>query len=700
VSVQVFDTETCLFRPGVMAPEMVCISHQRPGEGPQLIHANDPRTLPLVTSWLESDALLVGQHVCYDLAVVAAWRPHLVPLIFRKYDRGQITCTKIRQQLLDIAGGEFRGRFHEYHKDIELTPDELAAAVAAQQLSFQRGEIGHVEQITLKRKVKAARWIPHKYDLEDLCYRHTGRRLEKDIWRLRYGEFLNVPIERWPEGARLYPLEDARATLDVFLSQEVHAQFIPNQFHQAMGAWALHLEHTWGLRTHGASVDKLEKETIEALANIEDGLKDVGLVRSKGKKAGTRDTKVAKARMISVCAQKGMIVRLTDKGGVCLDSDACEATEDHILEDYAELTSLKAMLSKDIPALQSGTVFPVHTSYGLAASGRSTSSKPNVQNPKRKNEIWRNGVMKYRLPDVRECFVPRQGKVFAQADFSAMELCTLAQVCISLFGFSALGDALNAGIDPHTDFACSILGISYEEGVQRKKANEPIFDDRRQTAKVANFGFPGGLGAESLVLYARKSYNVTLTEERAKALKVAWLARWPEMRLFFQYVGNLINQDTGLGAMQTLFSNRWRGGTHYTALCNGFFQSLAADAAKWANYLVSRACYAEPQSVMFGSRPVNFVHDEVFAEVDDDEYAHDKAVELSRIMIAGANLFLPDVPAKAEPLLARCWSKKAKAIFDSNKRLIPWSPEIMKDWKKGMVYLYDDKGRQMIPEAA
>ena len=39
--------------------------------------------------------------------------------------------------------------------------------------------------------------------------------------------------------------------------------------------------------------------------------------------------------------------------------------------------------------------------------------------------------------------------------------------------------------------------------------------------------FGGGLGAEKLVLFARKSYGVLLTEERARELKAQWLERWP-----------------------------------------------------------------------------------------------------------------------------------------------------------------------------
>lgn len=304
----------------------------------------------------------------------------------------------------------------------------------------------------------------------------------------------------------------------------------------------------------------------------------------------------------------------------------------------------------------------MHTSFGLADTGRSTSAKPNVQNPRR-------------LPGIREAFVPRPGKVFAQADFSVLELHALAQVCYDLFGHSSLGDALNKGLDPHTEFAASILGISYEEALLRKKGKDEEFENTRQTAKVANFGFPGGLGYESLVLFARKTYKVILTVERTKELKAAWFERWSEMRKFFDYVARLVDGDTGEATIKQLYSDRWRGGCHYTAACNTLFQGLGADAAKRAHYLVTKNCYVKGNGAnpLFGSRPVNFVHDECIIETDDVPEAHDVAIMLGKLMCFGAEEFLPSVPPRAEPLLARCWSKKASPVFVDG-RLVPWSP--------------------------
>ena len=85
--------------------------------------------------------------------------------------------------------------------------------------------------------------------------------------------------------------------------------------------------------------------------------------------------------------------------------------------------------------------------------------------------------------------------------------------------------------------------------------------------------------------------------------------------------------------------------------------------------------YVEEDSPLFGSRLPGFVHDEFIGETDDTPRAHDAAYEMARLMVEGANIYLPDVQikmSKMEPLLMRRWSKKAEPRFDENKRLVPW----------------------------
>src|SRR5687768_7749721 len=103
-----FDTETFLICPGVGAPPMVCLQFSVDDQEPQIIHARDP-ALPGIVEWALTHSHLVGQVVEYDMAVMAAWRPELLEAIFRAYWEDRVSCTALRQKLLDIAWGCFEG---------------------------------------------------------------------------------------------------------------------------------------------------------------------------------------------------------------------------------------------------------------------------------------------------------------------------------------------------------------------------------------------------------------------------------------------------------------------------------------------------------------------------------------------------------------------------------------------------------------
>src|SRR6185503_777479 len=137
-------------------------------------------------------------------------------------------------------------------------------------------------------------------------------------------------------------------------------------------------------------------------------------------------------------------------------------------------------------------------------------------------------------------------------------------------------------------------------------------DHARQVGKVCNFGFPGGLGAESLVFFALNNYAGKLTVDEAKHLKRLWLRQWPEMRRYFSWINR--HSEPPFPQIAQLFVGRQRGPEGlrtYTSFCNTIFQGMSSDIAKDAGFEISRACYDRSLgSVLLGSRIVNFVHDE------------------------------------------------------------------------------------------
>jgi hypothetical protein len=644
-----FDTETELIEPGRLAPPLVCLSVADATDSYELFHHTEAK--PVVEALLEGDDLLVGDNVAFDFSVFAAKWPDLLPLIFEVYEADRVSDTEVREKLNHIAMGVYRG-----FMNFEGKPEKL------------------------------------NYSLADLARRHLGVDLDKkDSWRLRYGELKDMPLDWWPAEAREYAIGDAVATLAVWQRQEEDVQFLDDEFRQTRAAWWLQLMSCWGMIADLKGVKEFARKTQQKYDSIAEDLLAAGLMRADG----TRNIKAVQERVQGAYlarARQELGANLLElrrvvehktvktiffdgtgrraktylemtaggKTGVSkakTDADVCERSGDKVLEKYAELSSLKKTLSTDVPLLMQAVNTPLKVRYeSLLSTGR-TSSTPNVQNLS--TDVG-----------VRECFRPRPGHVYAVSDYSAFELRTWAQVCLTCLGTSKMAEALRAGVDPHLEIARRILDISYEEArVDYKRDPHGRVYKPRQSGKCANFGFPGGLGIVRFREYARKNYGVDLTEEKAIELKEFWSETWPESVMYFEWINSQV--EAPVPTIKQLFVGRYRGDVTFTEASNGYFQSLAADAAKAAGFLIARACYVEPDSPLFGCRPVNFIHDEVLVEVPDDESAHDAAVELARLMCVGAAPFLPDVPPVAEPLLCRKWSKAAKPVWVDG-RLVPW----------------------------
>lgn len=117
-----------------------------------------------------------------------------------------------------------------------------------------------------------------------------------------------------------------------------------------------------------------------------------------------------------------------------------------------------------------------------------------------------------------------------------------------------------------------------------------------------------------------------------------------------------------------------RGGCQYTSGANHYFQHLCAQVAKQALWDVSLACYVVPESPLYGSRIVAFVHDELILESPEDG-APEAADRLAVVMQEAAAKWMPDLPLRAEAHLMRRWYKAAGPVRDERGRLVPWEPK-------------------------
>jgi hypothetical protein len=670
-----FDTETHLIQPGLLTPKLVCVSVA--DENGVWLHDRRYGTDYVEMLLEDVEVMLVGHNVAYDLGVLCARRPDLIPLAFRAYEQGRIWDTKVRQELLDIASGRSQRNGATF--------------------ALRNGE-----------------WVKAGYSLAGLAGHYLGKdrfteKTDANAWRLRYAELEEVPLDQWPVEATAYAKEDAEDTLAIFVKQGGVEGALPTEPEQVRAAWALHLMSVWGVRTDVTSVVDLEQRLLNEQARLRKRVIQAGILvpkrvpedeaefheevkkRRKATKKDlqpsldgsspeieyedgvayvvtrttvpmrwAKDSKKIEAYTQRYLARRGKDVELTATGRVSTAKDTLKQTGSHLLDLVADGGGVDKVLGTYVPVLKDGTQRPINARFNvLVNSGRTSCSEPNLQNLPSGRKVG----------GTRECFVPRDGFVYVSVDYDTLELRALAQVCLTLFGKSEMAASINQDRDLHSQVGATMLGMTYEEVEKGKKVKGSPAKTARDAAKVFNFGAPGGLGAASLVDYARAGYGVTISEQQSREMKAQWLKAWPEMVTYFAWV----NQAVGLGeaVLHHPITGFVRGDVGYTDGCNHLFQHLAAQGAKRALYRAAREAYAEPDSAFFGSRPVVFVHDEIIAEVLED-HAAAASGRLAQIMCEEMALLIPDVKITASPTLMRYWTKDAVETYDANGTLIPW----------------------------
>lgn len=649
-----FDTETFLISPGAGAPPMVCLQFSVEDQTPQVIHARDP-ALPGIVQWAFTQARLVGHTLEFDVAVVAAWglgipelRETILELCFRAYWEDRATCTSIRQKLLDIAHGVFEGD-------------------------------------------KFRKW---GYHLDECAKRMCGIELDKtDPWRLKYGTLYHLPVSDWPVESIHYCHGDVIAPRAVYRAQEQHPDFLLDQFRQARYAFAKRLMECWGIKTDRPAVEAFHAQTLAESEADRKVAVAAGLVRLDG----TRNMKAGKARMVEVFRKLEEEPALTDTGittqrelyketgrkfsafeiwekyqdYIALDEDACLASGDDILQAFQRFGSLKTTLSR-CERLYYGTEMPLQAQFqSIVETGRTSCRMGDVDEGV-SPPSW--GFQLQNIPrkeGLRECFIPREGFWFSSVDYDSQELKSWAQVCIWTVGHSRLAQVLNDGLDPHTELGARVSRISKTEAYALRKLADKAFNEGpRQVAKIGNFGYQGGMGPATLRVQARKEYRVFMTLRECQELREFWKAEWPEAVDYFAWVNSLLAGGETT-TVRHFLSDRVRGNIPYTVTCNTFFQGLTADAAKAAGFRLAYECYVDKTSPLYGSRIVDFIHDEYLLEVPQGERGHHAAYRQAEVMREEAQKWHPDVRITCSPALMTRWKKNAKTKHNPDGMLVP-----------------------------
>lgn len=629
------DCETHLIQPGLLAPPLVCVQWYD-GTERQVLN-RDPGLAWFRAAIQDQSIVWIGHNIAFDFGVLCAADPSVVPFVFQAYDQGRVYCTKLRQQLLDIATGCFR-------------------------LPRSDGTQG--------------------YGLADceLHYFKRDRSSEKNdpgAWRLRYRELEHLHVDLWPRPAVDYALADVDGAWDVFHAQP---RDIGSEHDQAYADLALHLISVHGITVDLDAVARLKDELMVQQQRNQQRLILAGLYKPGGTSkrvaswTWSKDMAKIKAAVERFYKRRGQATPQTDSGKIATDKDALNQSGSRVLALLADGGGVDKLLTTYIPAMEQGAKGPINVKFNtLVRTGRTSSYGSESDDGTIIGFNIQNLPTGRRVGGIRECIVPRPGYLLTRSDYSTLELRTLAQVCLEWFGQSDMATALRADRDLHVDLACEMLGLPYEQGAALHEIEDEAFENQRDAAKPGNFGFPGGLGPRGMQVYARTIYKVTLSLKQCQELKNSWLRKWREMGPYLARIGRQFPDYGSKATVRDEVTGFVRGDCIYTAACNFYFQGRAGAGMKRALVKAQREAYVDRSSPFFGSRLLATVHDEFIAEVPIS-VAHEASHRMAEIMVEGMTELVPDVPIKtSKPVLMERWYKKAQPVFVGG-RLVPWDP--------------------------
>jgi DNA polymerase-1 len=304
-----------------------------------------------------------------------------------------------------------------------------------------------------------------------------------------------------------------------------------------------------------------------------------------------------------------------------------------LILEWRGLQKLKGTYIDALPHLVNPETGRVHTCFNqaVAATGRLSSSDPNLQNIPIRTEIGR---------DIRRAFVAEPGNVLISADYSQIELRVLAH----LAGEQTLVDAFQKGEDIHDRTALKVFG----------QTSNLTPHELRRRAKIINYALLYGKQAFTL------AKDIGVSRQEAQAFIDAYFAGFPAVRGFLD---GLLAEARETGVVKTMFGRRRlvpdlnsrngqiRGRAEREAT-NLPIQGTAADILKRAMIDVHRAL---PSIAGGRARMILTVHDELLFETPRE--AADETVAAVRELMEHAVTL--DVPLEVDVGVGENW-KEAK----------------------------------------
>ncbi len=364
-----------------------------------------------------------------------------------------------------------------------------------------------------------------------------------------------------------------------------------------------------------------------------------------------------------------------------------------LIKEYKAFKHAEKMLSTYLKDTHLRSDGKWHPSYSpIKATGRTGAKDPPIQTFPQKGGH-------------RGIFCAEPGYVILVIDVDQAELCALAQSCYKRFGFSRMMELINEGYDLHQYYAeNSIIKAIHGKNIEDYTKEE--LKQFRQQAKPINFGYPGGLGVSTFVVYARNSWNQNFSRDFAQQSKELWLETFPECKLHLKptpdeafWLHNIQKElkkhnvplrliDSIPHAEAVLREEGWledeisdlkfktsayrvktvhgriKRNCTYTAACNYEFQAAVADAMS----------YCKAKCMEKGLSQIAFVHDELHFYLKRDKHLQDNIKLCEDTMRSSIQEMFPDVKIGVESALMSRWYKEAKPIYDDAGNLLEWSP--------------------------
>lgn len=302
-----------------------------------------------------------------------------------------------------------------------------------------------------------------------------------------------------------------------------------------------------------------------------------------------------------------------------------------VILEHRSLSKLKSTYTDKLPLMVNAKTGRVHTSYhqANAATGRLSSSEPNLQNIPIRTEEGRR---------IRQAFIAPDGRKILAADYSQIELRIMAHLSQD----AGLLKAFAEGKDIHRATAAEVFGTDFDE----------VTTEQRRRAKAVNFGLIYGMSAFGL------ARQLDIPRHEAQTYIDTYFARYPGV---LRYMEETRAGAADLGYVSTLFGRRLylpeirdrnamrRQGAERAAI-NAPMQGTAADIIKKAMINIAQWIKTETQGEI---TMIMQVHDELVFEVDADK-AEALKKTICTLMAQAADL---DVELLAEAGIGNNWDE-------------------------------------------